>query len=84
MKHYNLEHEVNISSNLKLTTENPVESEDAEYNRVVDGLSFYQRVENNSIAKVYISKDFIVDLYNQIQDIEKEVETKKYYGNLPF
>ena len=84
MKHYNLEHEVNISSNLKLTTKNPVECKDAKYNRVVDGLSFYQRSENNSIAKVYISKDFIIDLYNQIKAIEQESELLKYYGNLPF
>jgi len=83
MKYFNLDHEVIISTNLRLTEENPVEGKEAEHTRVVTGLRFYQTTENRGIAQIYISKDFVTSLYDQIQEIEKE-KVKETYFDTPF
>lgn len=83
MKYFNIDHEVIINTTLTLTEKKPIEGQLAEYKRDVTGLKFYQRTENNNIAQVYISKDFIISLYNQIQEIEKE-KIKQTYFDTPF
>ena len=83
MKYFNTDHEVIINTTLKLAEKKPIEGKLAEYTREVTGLRFYQRTENNNIAQVYISKDFITSLYNQIQEIENE-KVQQTYFNIPF
>ena len=83
MKYFNIDHEVIINTTLKLTEEKPIEGQLAEHTREVTGLRFYQRTENNNIAQVYISKDFVISLYNQIQEIENE-KVQQTYFDTPF
>lgn len=83
MKYFNIDHEVIINTTLKLREKNPVEGQLAEHTREVTGLKFYQRTEHNNIAQVYISKDFVISLYNQIQEIESE-KIQQTYFDIPF
>lgn len=83
MKHFNLQHETLIFSELKTLDKNPKDGEMVNMQRDVNSLSFYQRVESNRTERIYITKDFIVDLYNQIQEIEKET-VQEMYLNMPF
>ena len=83
MKYFNIDHEVIISTTLRLTEKNPIEGQLAKHTREVTGLRFYQRTENNNIAQVYISKDFVISLYNQIQEIENE-KVQQTYFDTPF
>ena len=83
MKYFNIDHEVIINTTLKLTEKKPVEGQLAEHTREVTGLRFYQRTENHNIAQVYIPKDFVISLYNQIQEIENE-KVQQTYFDTPF
>jgi len=83
MKHFNLEHEVFIFSDLKTIDKNPKEGKMVNMKKEVRSLSFYQRVESNRTERIYITKEFIIDLYNQIQEIEKEV-VQEMFLDIPF
>lgn len=82
MKFYNLKHEITITTDLEPIAKNLKSGEETEHKRVVTQLSFYNYIGEHRYAPVYLTKDTIIDLYNQILEIEKEVILKQYFEPL--
>lgn len=86
MNHYNNKHDVVIQSRDYVKEKSPKDGENYEHFNDVITISFFQRKERNknSYSKIEVRKEFIIDLYNQIQKIESESTIKPYEKGLPF
>jgi len=77
MKHQNLNHEVILHSELQVQG-NPKDGEKAIYKSKVINAFFYQFNGDNNYFKVYITRDMIMDLAKQIEEIENHEEEQVY------
>jgi hypothetical protein len=69
MYFFNNEHQTLIKSYLRPITENPIDNELIDHKRYVDYMTYF---ESNGL-KINISRQMLIDLYNQMQDIESEI-----------
>lgn len=84
MKTFNVKHEVKILSNLKpVLNRDTKEGDLVEHIETVIDLEFYTLTAMDTYSKVFISKDFITDLYDQIKSIEAKKQIIPYCS-LPF
>lgn len=84
-KHFNKNHEAIIYSDFKDvldTNKDYLEGEEIEQKELVNHVKFFT-YHDSRLVEVYLYRDMIVDLYNQINDIEKTTRKGKY-SNLPF
>ena len=88
MKDFNTKHEAIIESRLIVNDTNPKGGQVYLHNNVVDSAYFFQPnyVDNAilSYTKVWLSKELILDLAEQIQQIEKRTIETEYFPPLPF
>lgn len=86
MNHYNEKHDVKIICREFAKIKKPKQGEICEHGVSVAKISFFQRHERgkNKYRKIELPKDFIIDLYNQINTIESNIIQKEYEEGLPF
>jgi len=82
MKHHNLQHEVILYSDDSLVKDT-VKGDKAMYSQKVGNISFYQSMNGENYNKIYLHRDMILDLANQIIEIEKNIEEKPFFDH-PF
>jgi predicted AAA+ superfamily ATPase len=82
MKHQNLNHEVILHSELQVKGK-PKDGEKATYKSKVINAYFHQFNGDNNYFRVYITRDMIIDLAKQIEEIEK-YEEKQVFMDLPY
>jgi hypothetical protein len=86
MNLYNQKYDVKIVCKEQVKIKNPKVGEICEHDVNVMKISFFQRRERlkNKYTKIELPKDFIIDLYNQINEIESNTIQKEYEKDLPF
>ena len=82
MKTYNEKHEVMIYSEEKPCRTNVEINEICNHFNKVKNLEFYQENRNGEFSKIILTRDFIVDLAEQIKQIELDVFESEYYPNI--
>jgi hypothetical protein len=78
MNHYNIKHRVTISTSETPVGENHKVGDIVEYKVKTDLLEFFERNEDGYYTKVLLDRDFIIDLYNQIEWIENSKIEKPF------
>ena len=87
MKTFNDKHQTLIDIYLDPIAANPVEGEIVTHQKIVYNLHYFKQHfdinGNEMFLKIQLPRDFIIDLYNHIQQIESEKIDTIYHG-LPF
>lgn len=86
MKNYNVQHEASIysfSHSDKEQKKKAKEGDMIDHYQLVNQISFYTPIGNGNYANVFLDRDFILDLADQIKEIES-VKTKEKFEDLPF
>ena len=82
MKKFNEKHEVIIYSEEKPCKSNVEIYEICNHFHKVNNLEFYQGKQNGEFTKVILTRDFIVDLAEQIKQIESDIFESEYYPSI--
>lgn len=83
MRKYNEKHEATINYEFEILESNPKDGQMANYQAKVGKIEIYHQIKQNKYVKLNLSRDLIVDLFNQITEIELELD-KKIYMDLPY
>lgn len=83
-KHYNEKHDVVIESRFIANTTNPKEGEIIPHKQKVDRISFFQMTEDGKWYKVYMTKESILDIAYQINEIESQIIDKTFDPDFPW
>ena len=78
MKNFNEKHEVIIYSEEKPCKSNVEINEICNHFHKVNNLEFYQEKTNGEFTRVILTRDFILDLAEQIKQIESKVFESEY------
>lgn len=82
-KHFNEKHEVIISTEMKPVKQSDTDGVVIPHKQVVNRIRHYDGYGSTN-TEVSISKDFILDLAKQIEQLESVVEDLEQNENLPF
>ena len=82
MKHINEKHEVIIYSEEKSVKNNPKNGETCEHYNRVRTVEFYYQKQNSDFIKVKLTRDFILDLAEQIKNIEDKTFEMEYFPDV--
>lgn len=82
MNHYNIKHRVTISTTETVIGSNHKYGDIVEHQVKANLLEFFQKNEDGFYTKILVNRDFIFDLYKQIELIEKDNIEKPFEPNL--
>jgi hypothetical protein len=83
MNHYNIKHKVTISTKDTVIGKNHKDGDIVDCEVKAELLEFFERNEDGYYTRVLLDREFIVDLYHQIQWIEKST-IEKPFKSTPF
>ncbi len=83
MKEFNVTHNAILTSEETPAILNPKSGEKCNHYNKVNEIEFYYKTSEYNFSQIKLSRDFIIDLANQIKRIESDLFEREYI-DLPF